>query len=49
MLIYSIQVAFPIFNGFFSLFSALKFTNVAKAMLENLCLGKRKNKSTIFS
>jgi hypothetical protein len=49
MLIYSIQVAFRIFNGFFFLISALKFTNVAKAMLKNLCLDKRKIKFTKFS
>ena len=46
---YSSQFPFRIFNVFFFLFSALKFTTIAKAMLENLCLDKRKNKFAKFS
>ena len=47
--IYSIHLAFRIFNFFFSLFSSLKFATITKAMLENLCLDKRKNKFDKFS
>ena len=46
---YSRHLGFRIFIFFFSLFSSLKFTTVAKAMLENLCLDKRKNKYVKFS
>lgn len=46
---YSKHLVFRIFNFFFSLLSTLKFTAVAMAMLENLCLDKRKNKFVKFS
>ena len=49
LIIYSRHLGFRIFIFFFSLFSALKFSSIAKAILENLCLDKRKNKYVKFS
>jgi hypothetical protein len=38
----------PVFNGFFFLFLSSKLATLTSAMLENLCLNKRKNKPAEF-